>query len=138
MPTLSRWFLRAGFVALTLGLLLELGLAWPFPGSAASPVAALYRVAVHLLTVGWLLQVMAGVAFWMFPRHPDHPPRGNPMIGWAAFTLLNVGLALRAVGEPWSDFGGPGAILVGAAICQFTAVVLLVGLLWPRVRGPTA
>lgn len=135
MPPLSRWFMKASFIPLALALLCELlpvrsrGL-WP-----AIPDAALHLGAVHLLTVGWLLQLITGVAFWMFPRHPTAPPRGDPRPGWLGFGLLNVGLLTRLVGEPWRlVFGGPTWPLAVSAVLQFAAVLLLIHLLWPRIR----
>ncbi|HXI21905.1 MAG TPA: hypothetical protein VNH46_12495, partial [Gemmatimonadales bacterium] len=108
MPRLSRWFVKAGFLCLLLALGLEALLLRPSGVLPAVPDAVLQLGAVHLLTVGWLLQVITGVAFWMFPRHPIAPPRGNEVPGWFAFGLLNAGLALRLAGEPWRlGYGGP-------------------------------
>ena len=107
MPLLSRWLIKSGLAALALGLCLELLLARPGGLWPNLPDAALHLGAVHLLTVGWLLQVMVGVAFWMFPRHPTSPPRGSTRLGWWAFGLLNGGLVLRLAGESWwLGFGG--------------------------------
>jgi hypothetical protein len=85
--------------------------------------------------VGWLLQLITGVAFWMFPRHPTAPPRGDARPGWLALGLLNLGLMVRLLAEPWRlGFGGPRWPLMVSAGLQFAAVLLLVHLLWPRVR----
>ncbi|MFZ5623916.1 MAG: hypothetical protein ACOY71_05750 [Gemmatimonadota bacterium] len=135
MPALSRWFVKAGFVSLAVALLGELLLARPAHLWPALPDAALQLGAVHLLTVGWLLQLITGVAFWMFPRHPTLPPRGPAWPGWLGFGLLNLGLLIRVLAEPWRlGFGGPAWPLAISAMLQFAAVLLLVGLLWPRVR----
>lgn len=135
MPTLSRWLVKSGLGCLGLALLLEALLARPEAMFPALPDAALHLGAIHLLTVGWLLQLITGVAFWMFPRHPTRPPRGDQRLGWAGFGLLNAGLLLRLVGEPWQlGFGGPGWPLLLSAGCQFAAVGLLVLLLWPRIH----
>ena len=52
----------------------------------------------HLGLVGFFLSTVMGVAFWMMPR-----PGGIRQEGWeaACFYLLNAGLLLRAVAEPW-------------------------------------
>jgi hypothetical protein len=135
MPPLSRWLVKSGFVSLGLALFLELLLARPAALFPALPDAALHLGAVHLLTVGWLLQLISGVAFWMFPRHPTAPPRGDARPGWIALVLLNTGLALRLGGEAWRLGGhGPGWPLMAAALLQLAAVGLLVRLLWPRIR----
>ncbi|HEU4647688.1 MAG TPA: hypothetical protein VFS33_01415 [Gemmatimonadales bacterium] len=135
MPPLSRWFVKAGFISLALALVFELLLARPRGLWPALPDAALHLGAVHLLTVGWLLQLITGVAYWMFPRHPTAPPRGDARPGWLALGLLNVGLLIRLFAESWRlGFGGPRWPLAVSAVLQFAAVLLLVQLLWPRVR----
>jgi hypothetical protein len=74
MPPLSRWFVRAGFLALAVALLMEMLLARPASLWTILPDAALRLGAIHMLTVGWLLQLITGVAFWLFPP-PTTPPR---------------------------------------------------------------
>ncbi len=134
MPLLSRWFVRTGFVALVLSLGFEIALATGLTGGGRL-VAPFHLLALHLFTVGWLLQLIAGVAHWMFPRHPTRPPRGPEWLGWAAYGLLNTGLALRALGEPWLALGGPGWPLALSAALQFGGVVALALLLWPRIQS---
>jgi hypothetical protein len=126
---------KSGFVSLGLALLVEALLARPADVLPALPNAALQLGAIHLLTVGWLLQLISGVAFWMFPRHPTVPPRGDERLGWAALWFLNTGLGLRLLGEAWRlGWGGPSWPLIIAAILQLVAVALVVTLIWPRVR----
>lgn len=135
MPPLSRWFVKAGFVALAAALLLEGLLARPTALWPGLPNAAIQLGAVHLLTVGWLLQLITGVAFWMFPRHPSAPPRGDARPGWAALIMLNLGLLFRLAGESWRmGFDGPIWPLALSALLQLGAVALIVLLLWPRIR----
>lgn len=127
--------MKSGFLALGLALLYEALLARPGTLWPTLPDAALHLGAIHLLTVGWLLQLISGVAYWMFPRHPTHPPRGDDRLGWTALVLLNSGLLLRLIGEPWRlGAGGPAWPLALSAMLQFTAIALLVALLWPRIR----
>jgi hypothetical protein len=127
---------RAGFAALVLALVLELLLARPGTLWPHLPDAALQLGAIHLLTVGWLLQLITGVAFWMFPRHPTAPPRGDARLGWWGFSLLNLGLLLRLVGEPWRlGYRGPSWPLAVSALLQLAATVAIVRLLWPRIRS---
>lgn len=136
MPPLSRWFIKSGFVALALGLVLELLQLRPTSLFPSLPAAALHLGAIHLLTVGWLLQLISGVAFWMFPRHRSQPPRGDDRLGWGALVLINVGLLLRLLGESWRlGFGGPAWPLVVSALLQLGGLALVLLLLWPRIRA---
>jgi hypothetical protein len=102
--------------------------AWP------ADVPAGWRPAVfHFITVGWLSQMIFGVANWMFPRTSREHPRGYERLGWVAFVALNTGLALRAVSEPFQSHavGGPALALSGAL--QFLAALAWVIHIWPRV-----
>lgn len=136
MPPLSRWLIKCGFVSLALALLLELLQLRPAALLPRLPAAALHLGAIHLLTVGWLLQLIIGVAFWMFPRHPTRPPRGDERLGWWALGLINSGLLLRLVGESWRlGFEGPAWPLVASALLQLAGVSVAVLLIWPRVRA---
>ncbi len=128
MPQLSRFLIRSGMVCLLLGL---------FAGAAAtlSPAMAAIRPTwVHLITVGWLTQLIFGVALWMFPR-PRSDVINPERWGWVGFWSLNAGLLLRVIGEPiWIASGRGRLLLAGSAILQFGAVLTLVMALWPRVR----
>lgn len=90
---------------------------------------------LHLLVLGWLTQLIFGVAFWLFPRYSAAHPRGSERLGWISFFLLNSGLILRAVAEPWHALGrSTGALLVLSAVAQLVAGWAFVINTWPRVR----
>lgn len=136
MPTVSRWFVRSALVALVLGLATAALLA--ARGALGLPgwVALLDPVALHLLTVGWLTQMVFGVAFWMFPRHSAQAPRGSDRLAWLAWAGLNLGLAVRAVAEPLAAAGTrvPG-LLITSAVLQLAAGIAFVANTWPRIKA---
>jgi heme/copper-type cytochrome/quinol oxidase subunit 1 len=105
--------------------------------TAAHPALAGFRPThLHLLVVGWITQVIFGVAYWMFPRYSAERPRGSEPLGWAAFILLNVGLLLRVAGEPFYALGrAVGGLLVASALAQLLAGWAFVLNTWPRVKG---
>jgi hypothetical protein len=137
VPTLSRWFVKSALVYLVLGAVvaaLALSSAAPLPPA----LLALRPLAWHLITVGWATQLIFGVAFWMFPLAGKQQPRGDERLASLAFWSLNVGLALRAAGEPalalWPD--APLAPLLPlAAASQVVAVCLFVVITWPRIKA---
>jgi len=95
----------------------------------------------HMLFVGWFLQFVLGVAYWLMPRKrsPTRPLGYRSDLAWAAVGALNLGLALRVVGEVAERSGHASdltyGILVGSAVLQFAAAVVFVGQLWGRL-GP--
>jgi hypothetical protein len=134
MPTLTRWLVKAALAWLVAALML--GVAMQLPAAAQAP---LLRVAwptyLHMLTVGWLTQLIVGVALWLFPRHSAARPRGSERLGWVTFVLLNLGLVLRAMGEPGRALGYDTYVLLAAsAVAQLAAVGTFVLNVWPRVR----
>jgi hypothetical protein len=97
----------------------------------------LFPIYIHLLVFGWLTQLIFGVAFWMFPKFSVEKPRRSETLGWWTYALLNIGLLLRAIGEPiQSTQPGPisGWILVFSAVIQFLAGLLFVVNSWGRVK----
>jgi hypothetical protein len=135
MPRVVRWFLKTALVYFAAALLLNIGLS--VPDSAAFLPPGLQPVYLHLLVVGWISQLIMGVAIWMFPKYSLAAPRGKEWINWAVYLLLNGGLLLRAVAEPavavetaaiWKD------LLAASALLQWAAGMLFAGMVWPRVK----
>jgi hypothetical protein len=46
-------------------------------------IATLNHVYVHLFVVGFVAQMIFGVAFWMFPRYSRDEPRGSERLALA-------------------------------------------------------
>jgi hypothetical protein len=90
----------------------------------------------HVLLVGFLLLLVMGVAFWMFPRvRGQRPGRGG---GWVAFGLLNAGLLLRVLAEPLVDAGGETFwrwALGAAAVLPTVGIAVFALTILPRVRS---
>ena len=118
--------------ALATGILL----AAPAPVTGQAAPAVFGPTQLHLFVVGWITQVIFGVAYWMFPRYSAARPRGSEPLGWMTLILLNAGLLLRVAGEPLYRLGRPaGGLLVASAVLQLLAGWAFVLNTWPRVRG---
>ncbi len=103
----------------------------PFAGADVPYLGGAWPAYIHLLVVGWVTQLIAAVAYWMFPRRePRMPPNDAP--GYVVYGLLNAGLLLRTYAEPLPE---RHALLPAAALLQLAAIVLLAATLWPRIRG---
>jgi hypothetical protein len=101
-------------------------------------IRSIQPTALHLIVVGWLTQLIFGIALWMFPPWSRSQPRGSEPLNWACYAMLNAGLVFRLVGEPFNSYQ-PAAwsrwLLVISAILQVFAVWVFIGLVWTRVRG---
>lgn len=127
MPTLSRFYIKTAFVHLLLGLGLSLIISFQVTLGYLRP---LY---IHLITIGWLTQLIMGVASWMFPKFSKETPRGNEKLSWAVYGFLNLGLIFRAIGEGFPA-SGLGWLLVLSALCLFLAGWGFVLNTWTRVK----
>lgn len=140
MPTITRTFIKTALLCAVLGV----GLSALWLIQLVVPmhplIGYLQPTALHLIVVGWLTQLIFGIALWMFPPWSREQPRGPEALGWACYGLLNAGLLLRLVGEPLNGYRPAplfGWLLVGSAVLQLGAVWLFVALAWRRVRGKT-
>ncbi len=133
MPLLTRVAIRLAVLWLALGLLVWLvGAVRPALGSTT------FAAATHAITLGWLTQLVFGVAFWLFPKRKGvaRGQRGGESIGWAAVVCLNLGVASRVLLEPMAlsaPFAATGLAL--SALLQFVAVCAFAFMLRGRVRG---
>jgi len=128
VPRQVRFLIRGAIACLLAALVLGVVRAF-LPREAW--LAGAWPVYLHLLVLGWLSQLVTGVAYWMFPR----VERGAPPTdwrGWAVFGMLNGGLLVRIVTEPTMV---PGPWLPLAALLQFLAMAIFAWSIWPRVRG---
>ena len=147
MPATTRIFVKASIVYLILGALLGALLLfsrWLPLGSAVYYVRPAH---VQFLIVGWLTQLILGVAWWLFPplafrlRGRGYPhgqaQRGSETLFWATFALLNAGVLLYALGEPLhirTGSGPFGGLVALSSLCLLAAALTFVINMWARIR----
>jgi hypothetical protein len=130
MPLLTRVFIKTAIVYFALALLLGIFIV-------VRPTVGIFPVYIHLLVFGWLTQLIFGVIYWMFPKYSKSSPRGSEVLGWVAYSTLNIGLILRAIVEPLHAMqasGTSGFLLVVSAILQWLSGLAFVVNTWPRVK----
>jgi len=130
MPPLSRWYIKLALLyfiaAMVVGIL-----------QTTVPLPSVGPAYVHMLVVGWVTQMIFGVAYWMFPKFSPEMPRGDNAIAVATFVLLNIGLLLRVIVEPLRAARpdvAPGWLLVVAGVTQALAGIGFALNTWPRVK----
>ncbi len=144
VPYESRLFVKTALVYLVLTFALGAVLL----GMTAAGHPAPYVLGIehgHLGFVGWLVNLVIGVALWMFPldreRFPDlggRYPKAAPL--WS-YCLLNAGLLMRVFLEPWFAGGTPpgrlwAVLLVLSGVLQVAGIIIVGAILWYRTRGP--
>jgi cbb3-type cytochrome oxidase subunit 1 len=137
MPPLTRIFIKSSLLYFVLSVLLAVLLAARAPFNLAIPERAISPVYFHLFLVGWVAQLIFGIVYWMFPKYSKEQPRGNEKLAWSVFWLLNIGLALRVIGEPGQVIypgAGWGWVLAASALLQWLAGMFFVFNTWGRVK----
>lgn len=144
VPYESRLFVKTALVYLVLTFALGAVLL----GMTAAGHPAPYVLGIehgHLGFVGWLVNLVIGVALWMFPldreRFPDlggRYPKAAPL--WS-YCLLNAGLLMRVFLEPWFAGGTPpgrlwAVLLALSGVLQVAGIIIVGAILWYRTRGP--
>lgn len=128
MPRISRTFILTGLLYLMAAMVV---------GVATVTTPSLpYPVYVHLLGVGWLTQLIFGVAYWMFPGRSKTPALGERLMLWGVYLALNAGVVLRALAEPLLGRPGPWPTLLAvSATAQLVAVLAFATHVWRRVTA---
>ena len=136
MPLITRTLIKTSLVYLALALFLgTILVAAPLLNINLPP--GLTPLFFHLFMVGWVAQLIFGVAVWMFPKFSMQKPRGDERLIWAAYSLLNVGLVLRLIGEPMQSAAPApiwGWFLAASATAQWLAGLGFGWNFWPRVK----
>lgn len=137
MPPVTRVFVRTGLLYLLAALLTGLAIVAQAPLRLPQWVTFLTPAYFHLFMVGWVTQLIIGVAYWMFPKWRKERPRGSDLLAWSCYGLLNAGLLLRVVAEPIHATQPRlllGWLLVFAALLQWLGGLAFVLNTWPRVK----
>ena len=131
MPRLSCWFIRAALLYLALGItfgsliLFHKGIPfYPF-------IWRFLPLHVEFLLFGWTVQLVMGVAFWIFPRF--WRSRGDERPAWLAFSLINLGVWLAGAGPL---VGAPAWIILIGRLAEAGAAAAFAWHVWPRVKPP--
>ncbi len=137
MPLHARLHIKAGLVFFAAALALGVVMAAQPVFNLNPMLASLRPVFLHMLTVGWITQIIIGVAYWMFPKMTKQVPRGSTRIAWWVFLLLNIGLILRVFGETLLVYQPGmvwGVMLAISALLQVGAAWLFIANTWTRVK----
>ena len=131
-------------------VMVRLSLGWLLTGFVVGGVMLVDRVVPgewrawlapshgHMLFVGWFLQFVFGIAYWLLPRKrsAQRPLGYDERLALLGVSALNGGLMLRILSEPFERIGQGNTVtitaLFGAAVLQILAALIFVRQLWPR------
>lgn len=132
MPRLSIWAIRAALVYLGVGFTLG-GLMLFNKGVTLDPsLGRLWSIHIELALIGWMMQLVMGVAFWILPRLQRTERYGSTTLAWIAFGLLNGGILAVAAGK-WFDHLAALSLLGRSA--ELAAIIAFAITIWPRIKA---
>ncbi len=137
MPFITRLFIKTALIYFVIALLSGLLIALRPLVEMPRLVFGLTPVYFHLFMVGWVTQMIIGVAYWMFPRRSKETPRGSHLLAWSTYLLLNAGLLLRMIAEPAQVAQAVpiwGRLLAVSAVLQWLGGLAFVANTWPRIK----
>ncbi|MDH5510852.1 MAG: cbb3-type cytochrome c oxidase subunit I [Nitrospinota bacterium] len=136
MYTLARWYIKTALLFFVAGLLTG---AWIMVEMAMGPsraLAPLISAHTHLLLYGFVIILIMGVAYWMFPRPGKEDLRYSPRTAQINYGLATAGTIIRTVGEflDYYSISGAFAPTVIGSLCQIAAGIIFAWNIWSRVR----
>lgn len=151
MPITTRIAVKASVVYLCLGALIGALLFINRWIPIEPRIASLRSTHIQMLVVGWLTQLILGVAWWLLPplkiglrpgtttaARRAQATRGNEPLYWVSLVCLNVGVLLTSIGEPlatWTGLPGLRTAAGTADLFFLVAASAFVANVWQRVRA---
>ncbi len=127
MPRLSVWALRAALLHLLIGFTLG-GLLLANKGMPFWPrVWATLPLHTEFLLIGWTVQLVLAVAFWILPRMPGGQ-RGKEPLAVLSLVCLNLGVLMAALQSLAME------LLVAGRVLECLGGVLFALHAWQRIR----
>ncbi|HNP86609.1 MAG: hypothetical protein JST60_14015 [Chloroflexi bacterium SZAS-1] len=138
MPRLSQLMIRIALAWLALGYSFG-GLVLSTKGVPLLPwLWALRSAHIHILLVGWTVQLAFGVAYWILPRLDAFGNRGNERPVIISALALNSGVMLAVIQSIAASIAALSTLArwlpLATGVLYLVAIGLFVRHAWPRVR----
>lgn len=132
----QRLLLKTALIYLILGAILGLFLHLR-PHFPLFSLGKFRTMHVHIILFGFLIQLIMGVALWMFPRKKKIPRYTSENEGLILYALLNSGILIRSIFEPfsWDSTIYYNLALLGMVL-QIVSLIYFITLILFRIRLP--
>ena len=137
MHTLVRRYIKTAIVFLAVGLAIGTWMMIRRELFAKYPTPYEISAHTHAVFVGFVMELILGVALWLFPRPAKDDSHYRPELITAAYWLLTIATATRIAGElarPSVSSLALRVVVALSGVAQATAILLFFGTMWSRVR----
>jgi hypothetical protein len=133
MDPLTRLMGKTSLIYLLLGFVLG-GVLMIAEATGAGWASSWSVVHTHILFVGWFVQFAIGIAYWLLPRRktPEKPYGYNETLAYFAYGLINAGMILRILIEPFYFSGALQGAIVTAGLSISGVLQTAAGVIWAR------
>ena len=138
MHSLVRRFIKTGIVFLMTGLLLGAWMMIRREFTGVFPSRYEISAHTHLVAVGFVMQMILGVALWLFPRPATDDTRYKPALIVSTWWLVTMGTAARAASELARSHVQHDALrwaVVLSGLAQLAGLSLFFYTMWTRIRA---
>jgi len=136
--TLVRRYIKTAIVFLAVGIALGGWMLVNRELHGRQPTEYETSAHTHLIFVGFVMEMILGVALWLFPRPHKDDTRYSPRLVDIAYWLVTVGTVIRAAGE-LARANEDGMALRWLIVCSGLAQIGGLGLffytMWSRIRA---
>jgi hypothetical protein len=88
--------------------------------------------------VGSIIQIIMGVALWMFPRRKEPPGWTTEREGMTLYVGFNAGTVVRSLFEPFAQSGLVSYLLtLNGMVLQILSLLYFLFLIFQRIRAPS-
>jgi heme/copper-type cytochrome/quinol oxidase subunit 1 len=137
MHTLVRRYIKTAIVFLAVGLAIGTWMIVRRELFGRFPTSYEISAHTHAVFVGFVMELILGVALWLFPRPAKDDTRYRPELIAAAYWLLTAATAARIAGElaraVVSSLPLRWLVVVSGA-GQALAILLFFSTMWSRIR----
>lgn len=138
MHSQVRRFIKTGIVFLFIGLSLGAWMLVERELYHRYPSPYLLSAHTHLIAVGFVMQMILGVALWLFPRPASDDTRYRPLLITVSWWCVTIGTAGRALGEvlrPFDRAEALGWYIVLSGAAQVIGLTVFFYTMWTRIRA---
>jgi len=127
MPEVSIWMLRCSLIWLLVAVLSGSFILLEKSFQFEPMVWQLIPLHIEAAMIGWMVQFVLGVAYWMFPRYQSVSARGSKRIGWLLVLSINGSTGMAVISGATPD------VLLGGRALLVISILLFLALIWRRV-----
>ena len=130
--------MKTALIFFAAGLLLGVWILVEAALGPSRPLNPLVSAHTHLLLYGFVIILIMGVAYWMFPRPAKEDLRYSPRMAEINYWLATIGTSVRTMGELGEYLFSPWwiwmALIFAGSLLQTAGGLVFAWNIWSRIR----